>query len=192
MAVYTLFPSYVNIFYHSPWAPHVATLPTRQWSTGVGNGTFLAWDASDIDAEDMINEYVDALTALFTTEIVFDYYQINNFADEESAPVPVAYGDLAQAGSVAAGVIDNKAIQFTVTWQCVGGHILKTVLLDANSASDHDKIGPTGIAAAVPDLVTAVTAPTNAWASRAGTQPLFPKQGAYTINERLRRAYHMN
>lgn len=192
MTAYTLYPSFVNIFYHSPWAPHIATLPTRAWSSGPDQGTFNAWDLTDIDADTMINEYVDAAAALLTTEVVFDYYQIMDFLTEEGPPVPVAYGDLAQAGTVAAGTIDNKAIQFTVTWQCDNGHILKTVLLDANSAPDHNKLGPTEIASAVPALVTAITAPTNAWASRAGTKPLFAKQGAYTLNERLRRAYHMN
>lgn len=192
MTVYTLFPSYVNIFYKSIWGPHIATLPTRQWSPGPDNGTFLAWDLSDIDADTMVQEYVDAIEDLFTEEISFQYYQIMNFADEDATPVPVAYGALAQVGTVAAGTIDNKAIQFTITWQCDGGSILKTVLLDANSAQDHEPASPIAIAAVIPDLVAAITAPTNAWASRAGQQPLFPKQGSYTINERLRRAYHMN
>lgn len=192
MTLFSLFPSYVNIFYHSPWAPHIATLPTRQWSPGADQGTFTAWDLSDIDADTMINEYVDGVLGILTEEIVFDYYQIMNFLAPDGLPVPVAYADLAQAGTVTPGTIDNKAIQFTVSWQCLGGYLLKTVLMDANSAPDHDRIGATAIAAAIPDMVTAITAATNAWASRAGTQPLFAKQAAYTLNERLRRAYHMN
>lgn len=192
MTVYTLFPSYVQVFYHSPWGVHVQTLPTLQWEAGAGSGSFLTHAAGSIDADVMINAFIDVWLTLFTTEIVFDYYTIFNFADEDALPVPVASAALGQTGSAAPGSLTNKAVQVTISWQCVGGFLLKTVGLDANAPVDFTKLGPTELAAAIPTIIAEVTDDTNAWASRAGTKPLFPKQAAYTLNEKLRRSYHEN
>lgn len=192
MTQYSLFPSYVQIFYHSTWAPHVMTIPTRQWSAGDDQGNFLGWDEGTHPADNMIQTFVTAWADLFTSEVVFDYYAIFNYADEESLAVPVAFNDLSTPGTVSPSGITNKAVQITISWQCAGGFLLKTVGLDANSGVDFEKIGPIDIMTFLPDVVTEITAVTNGWASRAGTQPLFPKQAAYTLNEKLRRSYHEN
>lgn len=192
MTVYSLYPSFVRVYYKSIWGFHVQTLPTLQWEAGAGSGSFVTHAAGTVDADDMINAFLTVWSDLFTTEVTWQYYEILNYADEDSFPVPVATAALAQVGTVAPGTINNKAVQLTITWQCAGGHILKTVGLDANASPDFVKLGPTQIAAAVPDVVAEITATTNAWASRAGTQPLFAKQAAYTLNEKLRRSYHEN
>jgi hypothetical protein len=64
--------------------------------------------------------------------------------------------------------------------------------LDAIAPANFNKIGVTGILALIPEIVANITGSGNGFASRAGTQPLFGKQIAYTLNEKLRRSYHTN
>jgi len=192
MTAYSLFPSFVQVYYHSIWSPHVMTLPTRAWLSGADQGEFLGWDDLYHDANDMITALITEWMTLFTEEVVFDFYTIFNYDSEESLPVSVASGVLGLDSGVAAGTISNKAVQITVTWQCLGGFILKTVGLDANPPTDFEKLNPVQVSAGIPGVVDEITALTNGWASRAGTRPLFPKQAAYTLNEKLRRAYHLN
>lgn len=192
MAQYTLFPSFVQVYYHSQYGPHVMTLPTLQWSPGAGQGAFETWDLASISADTMIEAFVTAWAELFTDDSEFDYYAIWNYPDEDSLPVQVAYNTLAIPGGQVAATQNTKAVELTVTWACSGGFILKTVGLDAIGSANFQKVGVTGILALIPDIVAEVTGSGNGWASRAGTQPIFGKQIAYTLNEKLRRSYHEN
>lgn len=192
MTVFTLFPSYVQANYHSSRGVHVAIMPTLQWSPGGSNGVFETWDSVGVDADTMIQEFFDAYFPLFPTTVEFDSYTIFNFPDEDSHPEPVSFGALGQVGTGNAATTTWVAIQATITWQCGGGFILKTVGLDAVASANFAKTGPLTIATQIPDVVAAITGSGNGWASRAGTQPLFGKQIAYTVNEKLRRNYNLN
>lgn len=192
MTEYGLYPSYVQVSYHSPKAPHLMTIPTLQWNQGTGNGTFDTHDAVGIDANDMIQALIDEWALLFPDVVEFDFYTIYDFSDPDGLPSPVSYGALTQVGGVAVGTTTWVAIQMTVTWQCLGGSILKLVGMDAVSSANFAKTGPTDILAFAPGLVAEVTGSGNAWASRAGTQPLLGKQIAFTVNEKLRRNYYLN
>jgi len=192
MAQYGLFPSFVQVYYHSNFGPHVMTLPTRQWSPGLDQGTFSTWSATDHAADDMITALVTAFADLFTTNSEFDYYAIWNYPDEDALPEQVAFGELGIAGTVTPGTINTKAVQTTISWACDGGFLLKTCLMDSNAPAQFGKVNALGILTLIPDIVTEVTGAANGWASRAGTQPLFGKQIAYTLNEKLRRNYHEN
>lgn len=192
MAQFGLFPSFVQINYHSPRGPHIATVPMKQWSAGVDQGFVEDWVSTLTNADTMIQEFVDGYAFLFPDNTVFDYYTIFNYEDEESDPVPVAFNTLTQLGATAVGSNIWVAVQQTVTFQCEGGHILKIVGMDAIAGTQFLPVGPTVIAAALPDLVAALTSTVNGWASRAGSMPLFGKQIAYTINEKLRKQYKLN
>lgn len=192
MAAFSLFPSYVQVYYHSPWAPHVMTIPTLQWNDGASGGTFDTWAAGTTGADGMINDFIDQWATLFTSEIEFDYYSIFNFPAEDEDPINVYSGSLAILGTVTPGTINNKAVQLTISWGCSGGSLLKTVGMDANAPTDFLKVGPIGIITFIPLIVAQVTSAASGWASRAGEQPLFGKQVAYTLNEKLRRSYHEN
>jgi len=192
MTQFSLFPSFVQVFYHSQYGPHVMTLPTLQWSAGADQGDFANWFPGSVDADSMITAFVTAWADLFTDDTEFDYYSIFNYPDEESLPEQVAFGTLAIPGGQVAAAQNTKAVQITISWACVGGFLLKTVALDAIGSAQFEKIGVTGIIALIPDIVDEITGVTNGWASRAGTQPLFGKQIAYTLNEKLRRSYHTN
>lgn len=192
MAVHSLFPSFVQIFYHSVWAPHVMTIPTLQWNPGADQGTFDTWEAGTTGADGMINSFIDDWADLFTTAVTFDYYTIFNYADEDALPVPVAFGALGTTGTQTPGSLNDKAVQITVSWQCSDGSILKTVGMDAVAPVDFVKAGPLDLASFIPDIIAEITGVANGWASRAGGQPLFGKQAAFTLNEKLRRNYHEN
>lgn len=192
MTVFSLFPSYVQLSYHSPQAPHVALIPTLQWRPGGAWGTFDTWDEGTIDADVMIQEYVDAVVLHYANNVQFDFYTIFNFPDEESDPTAVVFNTLGQVGSVSVGTLTWVAVQQTLTWQCAGGFLLRTVFLDSIATSQFAKISALDAGITYPALISAVLASTNGWASRAGTQPLFIKQAAFTLNEKLRREYRLN
>lgn len=192
MTRYGLFPSFVQVYYHSQYAPHVMTLPTLQWSPGEDQGTFETWAAGSTGADGMISDFIDVWAELFTDDTEFDYYSIFNYPAEDELPEQVAFGTLATPGGQVAAAQNTKAVELTVTWACAGGFILKTVGLDAIAPANFNKIGVTGILALIPEIVANITGSGNGFASRAGTQPLFGKQIAYTLNEKLRRSYHTN
>src|SRR5258708_6877898 len=72
-------PSSFEINYHSSNGIHSALVPTLQWnnvlSTG-GHGQFDTWSGFPVDADAMINAYVDVLAPFFTSAVVFDNYII--------------------------------------------------------------------------------------------------------------------
>lgn len=192
----SLAPSFVRIVYHSSFGSHLMTIPTTQWSPGTGQGTFVAWDASDRDADTMINELVDALAENAPDDMTFDYYTIFNIAaptEEEPNPLPVPVAE-ALIGTVGGSVTPGwfKAAELTFSFHTTAFGIFKLVLLDGATADNWDKITSTGTLTAIQDIIDAVTAITNGWSGRDNAQPLSFTQLAKTLNEKLRRNYNMN
>lgn len=192
MTVYSLFPSYVQIYYHTSNAPHTMIIPTNQWHPGDVQGFFDGWDFGERDADTMINDFIADWADLFTSNTTFDYYTIFNYAEEESLPQAVAFGELAVPGTVSPTGANYIAVQATISWKCDNNSILKTVGMDAVAPDNFQKVLPLGLTTFIPDIIAEVTGVSNAWRSRAGGLPLFGLQAAFTLNEKLRRSYHEN
>lgn len=188
----SLFPSYFQLFYHSAFAPHVATIPTRQWSPGAVNGTFLAWDASNVDADTMITGYVDVFKAFFAATVVFDSYVIYDVPVDGFPGNPVAQERFtAKVGTSVLGGY-SKAAQATITMRTDSFNIAKYVGLDVDTGDSFDKVDdPTGIASleAFIDYVSDIT---NSFSGRLAGKPDVFLQVSYTLNEKLRRSYREN
>src|SRR5437868_4488105 len=87
----SLFPAFVVIDYHSAFGSHKMTIPTKAYTgPGVGfpAGHFLAWDSTDVDADDMINALVELIAPFFKVDTTFDSYTIYTMASAEAAPLP--------------------------------------------------------------------------------------------------------
>lgn len=190
MTEFSLRPAWVVVNYHNSRAPHKAIIPVRSWTEpGAGGdyGFFLNWEDASIDADDMIQTYVELLQPIFTDETTFDSYIIYRQLTAEDIPEPVASNVIGVDGTVVGTVI--PATQSTWTFRTVDLHHMKLVFLDVPVAADFSKVYPADLNAAGQALVAYVTDTANAFAGRDGSRPKDFISAAATLNEKLRRAY---
>lgn len=191
MTDFQLDPAYVQIFYTTPYAPHKMTLPTRAWVAGSGNGTYTAWDGiTTVDADAMIRDLVTAIAAAYNNTVTFNRYTIYTKSSPTAIPAPVTGNTL---GIVGSGTYtgDEKATQVTHNYRSVLFNPFRLVMLDrpVDSGSFTKFLSPpsavdTAIAAEFFDV-------TEAWAARDKTQPVQFVSWVATLNNRLRREYHI-
>ena len=191
---FTLFPSYVRLFYHTKFAPHTMTIPTLQWISDVDAGLFETHNAGTINALDMITDLATVLASVYIEETdFFDSYVIYNFPSEDGFPQPVRSGVLAiEGGTAGPETLYRQAGQYTITWHTDIFNIFKLVLLDQSGGADFDPIRTLPGAGFLFDLNGLVTDLDSGWAGRDGHPPTTFIQVAITLNERLRRAGKLN
>jgi hypothetical protein len=194
MTVNALSPAFVQIFYHSLWSPHVMTRPTRAWSPPAGgftNGSFLAWNDSQRDADDMIKDFVNLAKVLFPADVVFDNYAIYIQSGAEAPPVLRAVGDLSIAGTFV-GDAQQRAVQAHYAFKDTEGAIAKIVLLDIPLPATFEPVNSLGALTADEEaLMDNFLSSTEAWASRNDQQPFLFRRATYKLNDALRNAYRM-
>jgi len=191
MSLHTLFPSFVRIRSASDFGAHVNTIPTRQWSPGGGtddSGTFLAWDDSDRDAQDMIVDFVTLLAALYPSGVTFNNFTIFSFDSEDDPPTPRFSGGLAIAGTHADPGY-TKAVQTTLSFYDTAFNTAKLVCLDSASDNSFNKHTAADLTAAELAVGVEFSAIESAWSSRANLRPMTLLSVTRTLNEKLRRAY---
>lgn len=183
MTAFSLWPSFVRIFYHSKYAPHTMTIPTRTWQAGANQGEFVTHNAGTVDADTMVNELVDQLAAnYYGANDAFDNYVIYNYPDVSEPPVPVAGNTLAVPGSGTVTAYQEDA-QLTIIWRTTLFHIFKLTLMDAEpGASFRDDVSFGSPESLLHDIVTN---PDNGWAGRDGYRPNTFVKVRRTINDRL-------
>lgn len=192
MPLHSLFPSYYVINYHSELARHKMTLPTRAWNslggTG-GSGGFTAWDESNRDAIEMIVDLVALLVVRHGATVVYDDWTIYNIPVENGPAFPVAAGVFTGATGEDSSPGWYKAVQATFSFFDTAFNESKVVLLDAASDNGFDRRSIATYIAAETDVATEWMLDSNAWASRAGFQPVTFRTVTYTINNALRKRY---
>lgn len=193
MTAFSLFPSFVKLYYHTAYSPHVQIIPTRQWNTGLDEGSFDDWASGTIGADDMVQGFVQDVVPYIVTTTVYDYYEIWNYPDEDSLPevvrtVAVVDGE----GLVDPSGKTTKAVEVTYSFKTSFNNILKIVLLDGVANTQFDKVGVLDAPTYSADIIANIINPTNGWAGRDGGQPMFCSQIAFTLNEKLRRSYRQN
>jgi hypothetical protein len=188
------YPSFMKLFYHSEFAPHVMTMPHRTWSPPGGGsdfGFFTPWVGANIDAEVEIDGLVNLLKAVYDADVSFDRWEIWTKASPTDIPVLVANKPISVTGTaVATGW--NEAVQVTVSIRCSADNSLfRIVLLDVFTDNFFGKEYDISGSAALQAVFNYVTNDTNAFQSRAGSQPNILRSATTTLNERLRREYHL-
>lgn len=195
MAPNSLYPAYVQIDYHTVYAPHKAIIPTRAWfptSITGSLGSYEGWNSTPVDAEDMVNALVDALKPYYLGTTVFDLVTVFTIANE-LAPIaiPRASVALTQVGTSTA-TVPSKAVQNVFTFRTEEAHILKLYLLDAPViGGNFDRSARGTWTANEIAIESELKADGNAWAGRDGAQVSSGIAITKTLNEKLRREYRM-
>jgi hypothetical protein len=185
-------PSFVEILYHSAYAQHKQTIPTRDWNSAAGGGPdggFTAWDASTIGAEDMITALVALATSLFPVTVNFDSWVVKSNVGVDSSFVPVAAGAFTdQVGTV----IDHGwdvATQFVWTFYDTAFNTAKLTLLDVASLDNFNRRASSTQSVYEAAYSAELMAMTNAWSSRAGFRPASVRSMSCGINDELKKQY---
>lgn len=189
--VNSLSPAFVQIQYHSAYAPHVMTLPTLEWTPDADYGLFATWGAGTIAADDMIESLILKMVPFFPSTVVFDSWTIYTMADVEAQAIPRAFKTNNEPGTNATPG-QTKAVQATWTFKTSEGGISKVVMLDMGNNNSFERVTQATVGGDGQAFIDEWTADTNGWSGRDNAQPVFFLQVAYTLNEKLRREYHLN
>jgi len=188
----SLFPAFVKIEYQSANAPHVMSLPTLAWNDPLdgSDGTFDTHGASTVDADTMINDLVDEIAKFYTSGLSFTGYTIFTLPSMTGDPLPKYSAQLSQVG-VTTSSTWQKAVQITMTARTSAFGVAKIVMLDAISENNWDRITVLPGSGNVATLWAEWSDVTNGWAGRDNGRPATFLQVSKTLNEKLRRQYHM-
>jgi hypothetical protein len=182
MAEHSLVPAYVEIDYHSTWSPHKMTIPTLAWNPGAGYGDFETHNGGSIAADEMVDALIAVLKAFVPASVAFDGYTVFTKATEASPSIPRAFKTSGVVGT--APLSWSKATQLTISAKTDNAGDARLVLMDAASGNDFDLITPATITASYTALFAE-------WFSPDNGLPYYFTQASITLNEKLRKQYHM-
>lgn len=188
----SLYPASIRINYQSAYGLHSQTIPTAKIALDAGEYKFLKEDLTIIGVvPTLIAAWVAALKVFYPATTTFIDWQAFTYATPTAPPSPLATGAIGVVGTSSIPASQEaKATQSTHTWRTDEFGIFKIVLLDRVIAS-YDKITAVGNAEVA--SLHAIVAGANTWMrGRDGGKPQVFLQVAYTLNEKLRRAYRMN
>jgi len=191
MAPNSLSPASVVIDYHSAYAPHKMTIPTKEWfPTSITGtlGSYLAWNGSPIDAEVMITALIDKLKVFMKTNAAFDNITIYTQATSTSANIPRVGLAVAVAGTATTG--DEAAVSGTWNLKTTLNGDMKLVLLDTPiPATWFNRILPSGFSSGQQDVAIELGSSSNAWSGRDDSQAVTVRSITYDLNDKLQRMY---
>jgi hypothetical protein len=191
MTVYTLYPAFVRLFYHTTQLNHVATLPVVGWNEPVSGhdyGTFDAHDLSSPDADDIVQEYATVIQPIFSEDVTIDSYVIYTMSSPTAKPQPRVGNTVALTGTNT----DNtwfKANQVTMSLRTSTFNKSKWTLLDVPVTDVYSKTSAlpgSGIYRDWFDIISGLDKP---WCGRDRNRPSGFISITTTLNEKLRRAY---
>lgn len=191
MPAHDLIGSYVRILYHSAFAPHVMTLPAHGWNgsdTSLDPGTFDNWNATTQPGDTMITNFIDKIKVIYNSDVTFDQAEIWTRVSMSVEPRLRFIQSLAVSGT---GTLTgwSEAVQKTFFLRDASNNALKLIPLDTPTDNLFGKYFTLNTDETA--LVGELTLSTNAWATRAGNKPEFFRSLTITLNERLRREYHL-
>lgn len=193
MTEYKKGPSWATFFYHSQFAPHTLTIPTRQWDNSIGtsHGGFTNWGDGDVAAEDMYDEIINALIAFWPTSVVVDQVITYNQVGETESGVPVDIYVPVDIVGTDGSPGWYQAVQTTLSMYDTDFHEMRITMLDSASHNSWLREPPGALAAAGVALVSVLVSDLWAWSSRFGSQPNTARGITRTLNEALRHSYGM-
>lgn len=187
-----LFPSYAVVNYNSAYGFHRQSIPCTKWTNGGGAfGQFLAWDATQADAETMLDAFVTAEAEFFPTTVHFTSWEIFDLDTDTTPPLLVRAKNIAIDGTVATPGW-SKAAQAVWSFKTdLGGDVFYD-MLDVATLNVFDKITSATASADENAFIALVTDSANGFAGRDNGKPNFFLQIAFGLNSKLRREYRMN
>jgi hypothetical protein len=193
MAEHALFPAYGDVRYHSAFGVHHALVPTREWFSSPlipGNtlGQYQNWSSAPCDGEEMWNEFVDKWKPFFTSTVFLDSITIYTKATPEAQAIPRAVKAYGTAGTNA-GVGWYKAVERTWVMRDTEFFIAKSVMLDANSGNNFDRVADISGSAESEAYFGALSALGWAYQSRAGFRIATFQSLTTGLNDKLRKQY---
>lgn len=191
MAVGSLSPFFVQINYRSTYGEHVMTIPLKGWTPGVDQGDLDLQGGGTAAADTALELFVDKLAEFFPGTVDFYSWTIFSQPTPSDPALPVMGLAITQAGlNVTAA--NTKAVQATFTFRCDDSSLFKIVLLDMNNGNSFEKITLGSLSVEAADFVSYIVGDTSPFQSRLNGRPLYFRQISYTMNEKLRRSYHMD
>ncbi len=194
MATNSLYPSFVQIHYRSAYGKHVQTIQTRQWSAGVGShgfGGYTTWGGSSMDADSMVNGFINAIVPFASDAISWDECIVYNYpAPLPALPNPVAVFPLTQVG-VLTDVPAAEALQMTLNFFDASFNQCKIVLLDLDVTGSFKPEAYAGLTTLKKNFVDYYLSDVHAFASRADVRPTVFRQCVWKYNDKLRKEYHL-
>lgn len=193
MTIYTLYPAFVKIFYHTTLLNHVASLPVLGWNEPVGGhdyGTFDAHDFSSPDADDVVQEYATVIQPIFSEDVILDSYIIYTMATPTSKPAPRVSNAITLTGTNT----DNtwfKANQVTMSTRTSDFNKAKFTLLDVPVTGNYGKTASLPGSGIYHDWYGVIIDPTRPWCGRDRNPITSFVSITTTLNEKLRRAYRL-
>lgn len=188
---FSLYPAFFTIEYHSAYAPHLMTVPVVDWNPGLVNGDFVTHNAGSVAALGYISLFVDTIKPFFPATVVFDNFVIYTMDSPTAPAIPRTGAALAVVGTnIAAG--NTKALQATLTMKTSLGNLFKQVLLDMGNNNSFERVTAASLGGAGAAWVAFLQDLDGAICGRDRGAPQFFLQISYTLNERLRREYHMD
>jgi len=166
------------------------TVPTRSPSySALGTvPTYEAWSGATVAGDDMAKVLIDALGDGASDNIVYDGYTIWDVPSLGADPLFV-FAEAYSVPGTDTAIGWAEAVQRTFTWRTAVGGIAKLVQLDVATGNNFGRY-PTVIAPYT-GILTAFQAIGAAWSGRDGTKPTAFKNVTVTLNEQLRRSYHL-
>jgi hypothetical protein len=185
----------VQIFYRTANAPHLMTIPLREWSPVSGGhtaGTNLNWNGTQTDTKDMIDGLVDLFKPFFHTSTTFNSYVINTYTDQTAPARPQVTIPLVAAAGTGGATI--PAAQATFNFKTTQFNAFKIVMLDAQVSSTFQPLESL-VSPANDDEIALrdyIVDDGNSFAGRDNYQPTLLQRVTYTLNEKLRKSYHLD
>lgn len=194
MTPFSLYPAFVRIFYTTAYAPHTMTIPVLDWnppSGGHPSGTFLAHDASQADAEAMIDALVADLADIFLATTTINEAIIYTMDAAVAPAIPQVTYEIGVVGTNA-NTGWAQAVQLTFTLRTDLFHKMKLVLLDVPSDNDFNKYSSlVGLNAEFVDLVELLETESWGWCGRDRGKPTTFVSMIFDLNDGLRKRYNL-
>lgn len=194
MTEHSLFPCSAQIFYRTVNAPHMMNVPLREWSPISGGhpaGTNLDWTSTQVDTDTFMQAFADLLKPFYDTTTTFSHYIINTYDDEFSPARPQIQKSFVTAAGTGGDTI--PAAQATFNYKTSNFGAFKLVMLDARVSSTFGKL--TSLSSPANDDEIALNAfvldPTSPFQGRDQFQVTAWHSITYTLNEKLRKSYHL-
>lgn len=188
----SLAPAYTQLLYHSAFAPHIMTRPLKgiviDTVTPV-NSEVDVWAGGTVPWTDMIDSLVVALKAAVSSSVVFDRALLFSKPTEEDIPVLIAQYDVGVPGTVSSPGW-QEATELTVNMKTVGNSNAKLTLLDFASGGLFTKT-ITLSGSGLETIFGEMSDTGKGWSGRDNTRIAAFVSGTRTLNEKLRRAYHL-
>lgn len=191
MAEGSLAPFFIQINYRSSYGEHVQTIPLIEWTPGGATGD-LALQGSGTDvAVDVISGFLGLQAPFFPTTVNFYAWTIFSQPTSSSPAIPVMSAACDVDGTNATAA-NTKAVQATWTLRCDDASLFKIMQMDMNNGNNFGKITISGLSAEALLFLQYLVGDECPFQSRLNGRPLYFRQISYTLNEKLRRQYHMN